>query len=580
MSAFLTRYFVVCLALLCFSLGCGEGEDPLEPMEIKSDTIVESFGGMKKVPNTAPGAPMVQVPEGTPTVKAVGYYSDWRLTEPLSGTVVPGTTFFVKIVFSEAMKFKAANDNAARPILYYRHRKQQHRFRIAEHGASGEDFVSGDAKPLGGGTDDYICKYTVPADATGKFRIEIGKFNADLEGNNLPAFHIHAAQLQFGQPAKTTTPPPTEPETPAVPTEVVPVDTGQPQPSEDSQPPRVVEAGFYRDPNLTQPITDAIVPPGTSIYTKVVFSEPMQHRSVNIISARPVLSFVKNDRVHRYRVRSGQTRLRALASGDCKPIGDSTIEYICKYTVVASDWGTFTLKVGEESTNTAGVRLAVPYVHAPVLLLGSSVMRLSAATIEENKAPGAFIGTLSHISSTVPIYRLLEDDAQAFFSIDAAGHLRAKVRFNYEQRQEYTVVIEETQTQTRQRFDVQISDVNDPPTRLRLTSNTFSEEDGIGTKIGEVLVSDEDSGDVHEIEVVKGGDYVGVREGYLVVLKRFDTPSKTIELEATDSGGLKDKARFYITMQTSTTPPSEPSEPPQEDTQPPSELPPATAPVI
>ena len=101
-----------------------------------------------------------------------------------------------------------------------------------------------------------------------------------------------------------------------------------------------------------------------------------------------------------------------------------------------------------------------------------------------------------------------------------------------------------------------------------MTGNTFSEEDGIGTKIGEVLVSDEDSEDVHEIEVVKGEDYVDVSAGYLVVLKLFDPPSKTIELEATDSGGLKYKARFHITMQTSTTPPSEPSEPPQEDTEP------------
>ena len=577
MSAFFTRYFVVCLALLCFSLGCGEGEDPLEPMEIKSDTVVESFGAMKKVPNTAPAAPMVQVPEGTPTVQAVGYYNDWQLTEQLSGTVAPGTTFFVKVVFSEAMKFQAADDNTARPILYYRlGRQEQVRFRIAAHGASGEDFVSGDAKPLGGGTDDYIGKYTVPADATEKFRVEIGRFNADLEGNNLPAYYTHTEQLQLGQPAVAeVTGATAEPaavvqtETLVEPAEVVQTET---------IPPRVVEAGFYRDPRLTQPITDASVSPGISIYTKVVFSEPMQHRA-SIISGRPVLSFVRNDKAQRYRVRSEQTRLRSLLSGDCKPIGDSTREYICKYTVRASDWGTFTLKVGEESRNTTGVPLAAAYVHAPVLLLGTAVMRLSAATIEENKAPGAFIGTLSHISATLPNYRLFDDGAQASFYIDADGHLRAKVRLNYEQRSEYTLVIEETQTQTQQSFDVQISDVNDPPTALRLTGNTFSEEDGIGTKIGEVLVSDEDNGDVHEIEVTQGGDYVEVREGYLVVLKLFDTPSKAIELEATDSGGLKDKARFHITMQTSTTPPSEPSESPQEDTESPSGLPPATAPA-
>ena len=554
MSAFFTRYFVGGCVLLCLLIGCSETEDT-HPLTDFTDKHTRPFATEKASPfTTAPAAP--QAPsDGTPFVKAVTYYSDWQLTQPLTGAVSAGTTFYTKVVFSEPMRFNAADDDTARPILYYRINGQLTRYRIAAHGASGEDFVAGDAKPLQGGTDDYICKYTVQEEDTGGFVLAVGKFNADEEGNNLAEFYVHGVKLTLGQePVEPTAPPP--------------ADTEQPQVSEDTLPPRVVEAGFYRDPNLTQPITDAIVPPGTPIYTKVVFSEPMQHRSVNIISARPVLSFVKNDRAQRYRVRSGQTRLRALASGDCKPIGDSTVEYICRYTVVASDWGTFTLKVGEESRNTAGVPLVAAYVHAPVLLLGTDVMRLSAATIEENKAPGAFIGTLSHISSTVPIYRVLDDDAQAFFSVDGAGHLRAKVRFNYEQRQEYTVVIEETQTQTRQSFDVQILDVNDPPTRLRLTGNTFSEEDGIGTKIGEVIVSDEDSGDVHEIEVVKGEDSVEVREGYLVVLMLFDPPSKTIALEATDSGGLKYKARFYITMQTSTTPPSEPSEPQQDDTEP------------
>lgn len=565
MNAIFTRYLVMCLALLCFSLGCGQGENPLEPMEIKRDAIVESFGATKKAPDAAPAAPSA-VPEGTPTVKAVGYYSDWQLTETLSGTVAPGTTFFVKVVFSEAMKFKAADDNSARPILYYRVGREQVRFKVAEHGASGEDFVSGDAKPLGSGTDDYICKYTVPADATEKFRIEIGKFNADVEGNNLPAYYTHTEQLQFGQPVETPTPPSTEPATSVVPTEEVPADTEQPQASEDSLPPRVVEAGFYRAPRLTQPITDGLVPPGTTIYTKVVFSEPMQHRT-SVTSGLPVLSFVKNDRARRYRGWSGERRPRSLFSGDCQPIGDSTSEYLCKYTVTVSDWGIFTLKVGEASVNEAGVPLAADYVYTPVLLLGTDMMRLSHSTVEENKAPGAFIGTLSHISAEAPNYRLLDDSAQASFYIDADRHLRAKVKFNYEQRQEYTVVIEETQTETRQSFEVQILNVNEPPV-LRLTSTTFSEADGVGAKIGEVRASDEDSGDVHEIEVVTGGEYVGLREGYLVLLKRFDTPSKTIELEATDSGGLKHKARFHITMQTSTISASEPSEPPQEDTEP------------
>ena len=55
----------------------------------------------------APGA-------DTPFVKEVAYYKDWQLTKSLSGPVRPGTTFFIKVVFSEPMTFKAA-DNNTRP---------------------------------------------------------------------------------------------------------------------------------------------------------------------------------------------------------------------------------------------------------------------------------------------------------------------------------------------------------------------------------------------------------------------------------------------------------------------------------
>ena len=143
---------------------------------------------------------------GTPFVKEVAYYKDWKLTKPLSGTVGPGTTFFIKVVFSEPMRFKAADNNTARPILYYRLNGKLIRFRIAKHGAGGKDFVSGDGKPWHNGVDDYICKYTVPVDVMGEFAFAVGKRNTDRDGNTLAGFYTHKERLDLGQAAEVPSP--------------------------------------------------------------------------------------------------------------------------------------------------------------------------------------------------------------------------------------------------------------------------------------------------------------------------------------------------------------------------------------
>lgn len=187
-----SRCYLVCLfafALLMTLIGCSDMEETIEnPVTV---------GSLKYIEETVPAAP--QAPGiGKPFVKEIDYYKDWKLTKPLSGTVKPGTTFWIKVVFSEPMQLKVADDNTARPILYYRTGKTLTRFRIAKRSAGGEDFVSGDAKPWRDGTDDYICKYTVPKEATGKFVVSVGKFNADKDGNTLSAFYTHKEQLTFG----------------------------------------------------------------------------------------------------------------------------------------------------------------------------------------------------------------------------------------------------------------------------------------------------------------------------------------------------------------------------------------------
>ena len=101
------------------------------------------------------------------------------------------------------MKLVVADDKQARPILYRRVNGKLIRFNIANFGAKGEDFVSGDAKPVKTKAS-FICKYIVQPEDTGEFVFAIGKLSTDLQGNLLPAFYTHKEKLRLGKPLSPT----------------------------------------------------------------------------------------------------------------------------------------------------------------------------------------------------------------------------------------------------------------------------------------------------------------------------------------------------------------------------------------
>ena len=200
MNLFSKYSLLIGLALLCVIIGCGETQDPLHPIDI-TDKDFRTIAETKTPPvATVPAAPQAPPTDGTPFVRSVTYYTDWKLTDPITGTVSPGTTLYTKIVFSEPMTFNVADDKTARPILYYQIDGKRTRYRIAKHGASGEAFQSGDAKPKGSGTQTFVCKYTVPAETTGTFKTSVGKLSTDKEGNSLAAFYVHTDALRLELP--------------------------------------------------------------------------------------------------------------------------------------------------------------------------------------------------------------------------------------------------------------------------------------------------------------------------------------------------------------------------------------------
>ena len=318
-------------------LGCGE--EDTEPSPLKSESIQDNLlGEMKRlgVSNT-PAAP--QMPGiGSLTVTEVGYYRDLRLSKPITGTVEPGTTVYTKVVFSKPMRLVVSDEGNARPILSFVIDGRAVRYRMKQRETSGKNLQSGDSKPRNKKNDQFLCKYTVQADDKGPFTLKVGKFSTDTDGNKLAKTYVHGTVLQLGQ----------------------------------QMPPEVTEVSYYRDLRFNKPIT-GMVEPGTTVYTKVVFSEPMRHIASDEKDARPILSFVIDGRAVRYRMKQRETSGKNLQSGDSKPRNKKNDQFLCKYTVQADDEGPFTLKVGKFSTDTDGNKLAKTYVHGTVLQLGQQM---------------------------------------------------------------------------------------------------------------------------------------------------------------------------------------------------------------
>ena len=323
--AFATMCCAVSILTAIMTIGCGEDtEDALTMNTEHASTLAEM-----KVVDTAPGAPQMQLPKGTPTVTSVGYYSDWKLTKPLTGTVSTGKTIFIKVEFSEGMKLVVADDKTARPILYHRIGGKLTRFHIAKFGAKGNTFTSGDAKPVKTQAA-FIGKYTVQPKDRGTFVFAVGKFSVDKEGNTLPAFYTHNETLQLGATS-----------------------------------PSMTSVGYYADWQAKKPLTGT-VKSGTTVYTKIVFSEEMEQVVSDGDKSRPELYYRIGNRDIRHNIVPMNARGRHYAPGDTKPVKNHAT-YLGKYQVKASDYGDFTLVVDTRSTSKQGNTLPEKYVHTESL---------------------------------------------------------------------------------------------------------------------------------------------------------------------------------------------------------------------
>ncbi len=200
--------------------GCGEGMEmakdvvgpATEPTDPKSEqpAIVGDMKKPEESPDkpTEPETPAEESAEPTvdkepeepepatdttpPTVVEVGWYSDWQMTQPLTADSIvhPEDTVYTVVVFSEAMQHTVGDSDIALPALSIVADSEETRYRMLPHGVG---FESGEAKPLKGGINDYLCKYTVPADIVGTITLRVETDTVDTTGNAITEELIYPA---------------------------------------------------------------------------------------------------------------------------------------------------------------------------------------------------------------------------------------------------------------------------------------------------------------------------------------------------------------------------------------------------
>ena len=146
---------------------------------------------------TIPDASKVSVTNNSDTTgpkptAASGYYEDANLTTALTGPVKVPTDIYVKVVFDEAVGYKAGDGTDARPDISYAVGSTTTRFDIVSYNTG---VKTGDCRPTTstpGAT--YQCMYRVASGDNGDFDFRIGTGTKDAD-DNASAAYTHATKI-------------------------------------------------------------------------------------------------------------------------------------------------------------------------------------------------------------------------------------------------------------------------------------------------------------------------------------------------------------------------------------------------
>ncbi|WP_236344901.1 cadherin domain-containing protein [Paenibacillus plantiphilus] len=268
-------------------------------------------------------------------------------------------------------------------------------------------------------------------------------------------------------------------------------------------------------------------------------------------------------------------------SGDCAPINnvllgclkfDVTNYVMNQITTLGKSEVTF-LMTGRQDAGKTSYFSIYPDENAaykPQLIFAGSMnsaptnMSLSPGQVAENQAPGTSAGTLSTTDADAGetfSYQLVSgtgDTDNAQFTI-SSNDLRTASSFNYESKSSYSIRVRVTDSASNtydKQFTVSVTNVNEAPTDIALSSGSVSENAVIGTTVGTLSSTDPDTGDTFTYTLVAGAGSTdnasfSISGNELKTGIALDYETKTsysVRVRAADSGGLAFEKVFAITV--------------------------------
>jgi len=188
-----------------------------------------------------------------------------------------------------------------------------------------------------------------------------------------------------------------------------------------------------------------------------------------------------------------------------------------------------------------------------------------SGSIPENSAIDTTVGTVTTLdvdSGDTFTYSLVDTVSypdNSSFTITSGGVLKSASVFNYETKSSYSIKVRTTDAGGLT-FDggltVPVTNVNEAPTNLELSSSSISENVPVGTTIGTLSSTDPDSGDTFTYSLVDGGSYPdnssftidGSSLKSAVIFNFENKSSYSIRVRTTDAGGLTYDKTLTITI--------------------------------
>lgn len=187
---------------------------------------------------------------------------------------------------------------------------------------------------------------------------------------------------------------------------------------------------------------------------------------------------------------------------------------------------------------------------------------ISSTALPENAGPNAVVGALSTLDVDVSdsfTYALVAgtgDSDNTAFNI-SGNQLRANNSFDYETKSSYSVRLRSTDQNglsTEKVFVISVTDINEAPTDLAISSTSIVEDSGIDATVGTFSTTDDDAGNTFTYSLVAGaGDtdnaefHINANELRATANLNFAAKSSyAVRVRSTDQGGLSIERSFTI----------------------------------